>query len=117
DVYFLHIRLIAKVCQLKVSLLDADIYGPSIPTMMKLSGKLEVSEGTLIVSTPQDIALIDARRGAYMFCKVKFLILGVIENKSCFKCPHCREPSYIFGSGGARRMVDEMDMEFLGEVC
>ncbi|KAF6173482.1 hypothetical protein GIB67_027177 [Kingdonia uniflora] len=182
---------LAKTCQLKVGLLDADIYGPSIPTMMKLSGKPEVSEdmkmipienhgvkcmsigflvekdapivwrgpmvmsalqkmtggvawgnldilvvdmppgtgdaqltisqklqlsGALIVSTPQDIALIDARRGANMFRKVEVPILGVIENMSCFKCPHCGEPSYIFGSGGARRTADEMDMEFLGEI-
>ncbi|KAF6168823.1 hypothetical protein GIB67_042130 [Kingdonia uniflora] len=50
-------------------------------------------------------------------CPLFFKILGVIENMSCFKCPHCGEPSYIFGSGGARRIVDEMDMEFLGKVC
>lgn len=182
---------LAKTCQLKVGLLDADVYGPSIPTMMKLHGKPEVSEdmkmipienhgvqcmsigflvdkdapivwrgpmvmsalqkltrgvswgkldilvvdmppgtgdaqlsisqglqlsGALIVSTPQDVALIDARRGANMFRKVEVPILGLIENMSSFKCPHCGEKSHIFGSGGARRTADELDMEFLGEI-
>ncbi|KAL5712240.1 hypothetical protein ACHQM5_014431 [Ranunculus cassubicifolius] len=182
---------LANTCQLKVGLLDADIYGPSIPMMMKVSGKPEVSKelkmipienhgvkcmsigflvekdapivwrgpmvmsalekmtrgvewgkldvlvvdmppgtgdaqlsisqrlqlsGALIVSTPQDIALIDARRGANMFRKVDVPILGLVENMSCFKCPKCGEPSYIFGSGGARRTADELDMEFLGEI-
>ncbi|KAF6134714.1 hypothetical protein GIB67_002115 [Kingdonia uniflora] len=71
---------------------------------------------TLIVSTPHGIALIDARRGANIFYKVEVLILGVIENMSCFKCSHCGEPSYIFGSEGACRTADDMDMEFLGEI-
>ncbi|KAI3872725.1 hypothetical protein MKX03_005512 [Papaver bracteatum] len=184
---------LAKTCQLKVGLLDADVYGPSIPTMMKvqLHGKPELTQdskmipvenhgvqcmsigflvekdapivwrgpmvmkalenltrgvswgkldvlvvdmppgtgdaqlsisqrlqlsGALIVSTPQDIALIDARRGANMFRKVQVPILGVIENMSCFKCPHCGGKSHIFGNGGARKTADEMDMEFLGEI-
>ncbi|XP_073108292.1 iron-sulfur protein required for NADH dehydrogenase, mitochondrial [Elaeis guineensis] len=182
---------LAKTCQLKVGLLDADIYGPSIPTMMNLRGKPEVSEdlkmvpienygvqcmsigflvdkdapivwrgpmvmsalekltrgvawgsvdilvvdmppgtgdaqlsisqrlklsGALIVSTPQDIALIDARRGANMFRKVEVPILGLIENMSYFKCPHCSEKSYIFGHGGAQKTAEELDIKFLGEI-
>ncbi|KAL5972503.1 hypothetical protein ACLOJK_039307 [Asimina triloba] len=180
---------LAKTCQLKVGLLDADVYGPSIPTMMGLNRKPEVNEvsadmkmipienhgvrcmsigflvdkdapivwrgpmvmsalekltrgvcwgeldilvvdmppGTgdaqlsisqraLIVSTPQDVALIDARRGANMFRKVEVPILGLVENMSCFRCPHCGEASYIFGSGGARRIADEMDMDFIGDI-
>ncbi|KAF6145644.1 hypothetical protein GIB67_018750 [Kingdonia uniflora] len=69
-----------------------------------------------------DIVVVDmppgtgARRGANMFHKVEVPILGVIENMSCFKCPHCGEPSYIFGSEGARQIADKMDMEFLSEV-
>ncbi|XP_020579227.1 iron-sulfur protein NUBPL isoform X2 [Phalaenopsis equestris] len=182
---------LAKTCQLKVGLLDADIYGPSIPTMMKLHEKPDVSKemkmipmenygvkcmsigflvekdapivwrgpmvmsalekltrgvawgnldvllvdmppgtgdvqltisqrlklsGALIVSTPQDIALIDARRGANMFLKVEVPVLGLIENMSFFKCPSCGLNSYIFGHGGARHTSEEMDLRFLGEV-
>ncbi|KAG2536534.1 hypothetical protein PVAP13_9NG195400 [Panicum virgatum] len=182
---------LAKVFKLKVGLLDADIYGPSIPTMMNLHAKPEVSEdmkmipienhgvrcmsigflvdkdapivwrgpmvmsalekmtrgvawgnldvlvvdmppgtgdaqlsmsqrlrlsGALIVSTPQDIALIDARRGANMFRKVQVPILGLVENMSCFKCPKCGENSYVFGEGGAKRTAEEMDMKLLGEI-
>ncbi|PVH31495.1 hypothetical protein PAHAL_9G161500 [Panicum hallii] len=179
---------LSKEFKLKVGLLDADIYGPSIPTMMNLHAKPEVSEdmkmiptenhgvqcmsigflvdkdapivwrgpmvmsalekmtrgvawgnldvlvvdmppgtgdaqlsmsqrlrlsGALIVSTPQDIALIDARRGANMFRKVQVPILGLVENMSCFKCPKCGENSYIFGEGGAKRTAEEMDMKLL----
>ncbi|RLN18063.1 iron-sulfur protein NUBPL isoform X1 [Panicum miliaceum] len=182
---------LSKEFKLKVGLLDADIYGPSIPTMMNLHAKPEVTEdmkmiptenhgvrcmsigflvdkdapivwrgpmvmsalekmtrgvawgnldvlvvdmppgtgdaqlsmsqrlrlsGALIVSTPQDIALIDARRGANMFRKVQVPILGLVENMSCFKCPKCGENSYIFGEGGAKRTAEEMDMKLLGEI-
>ncbi|URE14611.1 ParA/MinD ATPase like [Musa troglodytarum] len=182
---------LANACRLKVGLLDADIYGPSVPTMMNLQGKPEVSKdmkmipvenhgvrcmsigflvdkdapivwrgpmvmsalekmtrgvawgdldilvvdmppgtgdaqlsisqrlqlsGALIVSTPQDIALIDARRGVNMFRKVEVPILGLIENMSCFKCPHCGEKSYIFGDGGGQSTAKELDIEFLGEI-
>ncbi|VFQ70432.1 unnamed protein product [Cuscuta campestris] len=183
--------LLANKCGLKVGLLDADIYGPSIPLMMRLHGKPEVNKdrkmipiesynvrcismgslveedaaivwrgpmvmkaleqmtrgvdwgmldilvvdmppgtgdaqitisqrlqlsGGLIVSTPQDVALMDARRGVKMFSKVNVPILGILENMSFFKCPHCSEPSYIFGKGGARKTAEEMGMKFLGEV-
>ncbi|KAM7481718.1 hypothetical protein LguiB_006301 [Lonicera macranthoides] len=183
---------LANKCQLSVGLLDADVYGPSIPTMMKLHGKPGVSEegkkmipienygvkcmsmgslvekdapivwrgpmvmkaleqmtrgvdwgnldilvvdmppgtgdaqisisqrlqlsGALIVSTPQDVALMDARRGVMMFSKVAVPILGIIENMSYFKCPHCSEPSYIFGRGGAHRTAEDMGLRYLGEI-
>lgn len=182
---------LANKCQLNVGLLDADVYGPSIPTMMKLNGKPEVSEvnkmipienygvkcmsmgslveddtpivwrgpmvmkaleqltrgvdwgtldvlvvdmppgtgdaqisisqrlqlsGALIVSTPQDVALMDARRGVKMFSKVAVPILGIIENMSYFKCPHCGEPSFIFGKGGAHRTAEDMGLRFVGEI-
>ncbi|CAL0300612.1 unnamed protein product [Lupinus luteus] len=80
-----------------------------------MSQKLQLS-GALIVSTPQDVALMDARRGVKMFDKVDVPILGIVENMSCFKCPHCGEPSYIFGKGGTRRTAGEMELEFLGEI-
>ena len=72
--------------------------------------------GAVIVSTPQDIALIDARRGLAMFNKVNVPVLGIIENMSTFICPHCGEESQIFGHGGARRCAEELGVPFLGEV-
>jgi ATP-binding protein involved in chromosome partitioning len=180
-----------KALDLKVGLLDADIYGPSQPRMMGISGKpsspdgqrllpmenygikvmsmgfmvpedtpmiwrgpmvmsainqmlrdVEWGEldilvvdlppgtgdaqltmaqqvplsGAIIVSTPQDIALLDARKGLNMFRKVDVPVLGIIENMSYFLCPHCGERSDIFSHGGARREADKLGMEFLGEV-
>jgi ATP-binding protein involved in chromosome partitioning len=72
--------------------------------------------GAVIVSTPQDIALIDARRGLAMFTKVNVPVLGIIENMSYFLCPHCGERSDIFGHGGARREAQRLGTDFLGEV-
>ena len=72
--------------------------------------------GAVIVSTPQDIALLDARKGLNMFRKVDVPVLGIIENMSYFLCPHCGERSDIFSHGGARREAERLGSEFLGEV-
>jgi len=72
--------------------------------------------GAVIVSTPQDLALIDARRGVAMFKRVNVPILGVIENMSHFLCPHCGTRSDIFGHGGARKEADRLGVPFLGEI-
>ncbi len=72
--------------------------------------------GAIIVSTPQDIALIDARKGLNMFRKVDVPVLGIIENMSYFLCPHCGERSEIFAHGGARREAEKLGVEFLGEI-
>jgi ATP-binding protein involved in chromosome partitioning len=72
--------------------------------------------GAVIVSTPQDIALIDARRAIQMFRKVETPVLGIIENMSYFVCPHCGEASEIFGYGGARDTALELGVDFLGEI-
>ncbi|MEN0001777.1 MAG: iron-sulfur cluster carrier protein ApbC [Pseudomonadota bacterium] len=72
--------------------------------------------GAVIVSTPQDIALIDARKGLNMFNKVEVPILGIVENMSYFLCPSCGERSDIFGHGGAREEADRLGVPFLGEV-
>ncbi len=72
--------------------------------------------GALIVSTPQDIALIDARKGLNMFRKVDVPILGIIENMSTFICPNCGERSDIFGHGGAREEAERLGVPFLGEI-
>jgi ATP-binding protein involved in chromosome partitioning len=176
---------------LKVGLLDADIYGPSIPKLLGLRGKPKLLEGRIlepmeayglkvmsigflvdedaamiwrgpmvmsaitqmlrevawgeldllvvdmppgtgdaqltmaqatplagavIVSTPQDLALIDARRGVAMFKRVEVPILGIVENMATFVCPHCGQSSAIFGHGGARAEAERLGVTFLGEV-
>jgi ATP-binding protein involved in chromosome partitioning len=176
---------------LRVGLLDADIYGPSLPTMMGIKGRptspdgkvllpmenygvktmsigflveqdtpmiwrgpmvmgaleqmmrdvvwgpldimvVDMPPGTgdaqltmaqrvplagaVIVSTPQDLALLDARKGLNMFRKVDVPVLGVIENMSYFNCPHCGQRSDIFNHGGAHAAADSMGVDFLGEI-
>jgi ATP-binding protein involved in chromosome partitioning len=175
---------------LRVGLLDADIYGPSLPRMLGLNRKPEVRgdrmiplpawglkamsigflveeetpmiwrgpmvmgaleqmmgqvewgaldimlvdmppgtgdaqltmaqrvtlSGAVIVSTPQDIALLDARRGVRMFERTKVPVLGLIENMSFFCCPACGHRSEIFGHGGARAEAARLGTEFLGEI-
>jgi len=176
---------------LRVGILDADIYGPSMPRLFGISGKPEISEnrliqplmahgikimsmgflvseetamvwrgpmvagavqqllrevawepldvlvvdmppgtgdaqltlaqsvalsGAVIVSTPQDLALIDARRGVEMFRKVDAPILGIIENMSMFICPNCGTRHDIFGHGGARKEAARIGVPFLGEI-
>jgi ATP-binding protein involved in chromosome partitioning len=180
-----------KANGLRVGVLDADIYGPSMPRMLGISGRPQMADakilrpmenyglkcmsigflvpedtpmiwrgpmvmsalqqmlrdvawgeldimivdmppgtgdaqltmaqqvslaGAVIVSTPQDIALIDARKGLSMFTKVNVPVLGIIENMSYFLCPHCGERSDIFSHGGARREAERLGTDFLGEV-
>jgi ATP-binding protein involved in chromosome partitioning len=73
-------------------------------------------QGAIIVSTPQDLALIDARRGLAMFTRVNVPVLGIVENMSYFQCPHCGTRSDIFGHGGARLEAEKLGIAFLGEV-
>ena len=73
-------------------------------------------KGAVIVSTPQDLALIDARRGIAMFRRVNVPVLGIVENMSFFQCPHCGTRSDIFGHGGARHEAERLGVPFLGEV-
>jgi ATP-binding protein involved in chromosome partitioning len=73
-------------------------------------------KGAIIVSTPQDLALIDARRGISMFNRVNVPVLGIVENMSYFLCPECGTRSDIFGHGGARREAERLGVPFLGEV-
>jgi ATP-binding protein involved in chromosome partitioning len=187
------VNLAAALTQngLKVGLLDADIYGPSIPRMLAVTGKPQAREdkkliphqrygmavmsmgfliaedapmiwrgpmvhsaitqlfrdvdwgtldilvvdlppgtgdaqltmaqsaplsGAIIVSTPQDIALLDARKGLAMFQKVNIPVLGIVENMSMFICPHCGERSDIFSHGGAKDEAEKLKIPFLGEI-
>src|SRR5436190_2178199 len=82
---------------------------------LTLAQKVPVT-GAVIVTTPQDIALIDARKGLKMFEKVGIPILGIVENMSYHRCPSCGHESHIFGSGGAERMARESGTEVLGQL-
>src|SRR5258705_4344425 len=72
-------------------------------------------KGAVIISTPQDLSLIDARRGLAMFKKVNVPVLGIVENMSYFQCPNCGARSDIFGHGGARLEAEKLGVPFLGE--
>ncbi|XP_030415181.1 iron-sulfur protein NUBPL isoform X1 [Gopherus evgoodei] len=174
-----------------VGLLDADVYGPSIPKMMNLKGNPELSPknfmrplknygiacmsmgffveetapvvwrglmvmsaiekllrqvdwgqldylvidmppgtgdvqlsvsqnvpvtGAVIVSTPQDIALLDARKGAEMFRKVRVPVLGLVQNMSVFQCPKCKHETHIFGADGVRGLAKTLGLDVLGDI-
>jgi ATP-binding protein involved in chromosome partitioning len=73
-------------------------------------------DGAVIVTTPQDVALIDARKGLAMFRRVNVPVLGVIENMSTFVCPHCGTTSEIFKHGGGRRTAEQLGVPFLGDI-
>jgi len=187
-----NIALAAASMKKKVGILDADIFGPSIPTLMNLKGEPELTEhgdnlipltnygvkcmsmgflvdkeapvvwrglmvmkalqqllhqvewggldllvidmppgtgdvqltitqqvvldGAVIVSTPQDIALIDVVKGTNMFKKVDVPILGIVQNMALFICPNCNHETHIFGDGGAMRKAQDMDIPFLGDI-
>ncbi|XP_034531514.1 iron-sulfur protein NUBPL [Notolabrus celidotus] len=187
----LALGLMANNPSMSVGLLDADVYGPSIPKLMNLKGNPELSDnnlmvpltnygipcmsmgflvedvapivwrglmvmsaiekllrqvdwgsldylvidmppgtgdvqlsitqnipvaGAVIVSTPQDIALLDARRGAEMFKKVHVPVLGLVQNMSVFQCPNCNHQTHIFGSDGARQLADTLGVQLLGDI-
>uniref|UniRef100_A0A8C3ITM4 Iron-sulfur cluster transfer protein NUBPL n=1 Tax=Chrysemys picta bellii TaxID=8478 RepID=A0A8C3ITM4_CHRPI len=185
------IRLCLLPMTKAVGLLDADVYGPSIPKMMNLKGNPELSPknlmrplknygiacmsmgflveettpvvwrglmvmsaiekllrqvdwgqldylvidmppgtgdvqlsisqnipvtGAVIVSTPQDIALLDARKGAEMFRKVHVPVLGLIQNMSVFQCPKCKHETHIFGADGVRDLAKTLGLDVLGDI-
>ncbi|MDB3893577.1 iron-sulfur cluster carrier protein ApbC [Candidatus Thioglobus sp.] len=84
-------------------------------TQLTLSQKIPVS-GSVIVTTPQDIALLDARKGLKMFEKVNIPILGIVENMSLHICSKCGHEEAIFGTGGGELMAKEADVHFLGAL-
>ncbi|XP_076834549.1 iron-sulfur cluster transfer protein NUBPL [Brachyhypopomus gauderio] len=187
----LALGLLANDQSKSVGLLDADVYGPSIPKLMNLKGNPELTEnnlmkpllnfgipcmsmgfliedsapivwrglmvmsaiekllrqvdwglldylvidmppgtgdvqlsitqnvpiaGAVIVSTPQDIALLDARRGAEMFRKVNVPVLGLVQNMSVFQCPQCNFQTHIFGCDGAKELARTLGVEVLGDI-
>ena len=99
---------------------DLDILVIDMPpgtgdAQLTLSQRAELA-GAVIVSTPQDLALIDARKGLNMFRKVNIPVLGIIENMSCLVGPSCGETSDIFGTGGAKAEAERLGLPFLGGI-
>jgi len=84
-------------------------------TQLTLAQKASLA-GAVVVSTPQDIALIDARRGVKMFEQVRVPVLGIVENMSYFNCPNCQHRTDIFGHGGAQAEAARIGVPFLGEI-
>ncbi len=99
----------------KLDYLIIDLPPGTGDTQLTLAQKVPVT-GAIIVTTPQDIALIDARKAVKMFEKVEIPILGVIENMSTHVCSNCGHEEHIFGEGGGKRMADDYDVDFLGDI-
>ena len=189
--FAINLAVALKSIGMKVGLLDADIYGPSVPRMMGISGRPQANEnkkliplesygvrcmsigflvsndtptiwrgpmvmkaleqmfngvewgkldyliidlppgtgdaqltlaqnsklsGSIVISTPQDVALIDARKGINMFKRVNVEVLGLVENMSYFICDNCNEKHYIFSKDGARNEAEKFQIPFLGSI-
>jgi ATP-binding protein involved in chromosome partitioning len=82
---------------------------------LTLSQRIPVS-GAVIVTTPQDIALLDARKGLRMFQRVEVPVLGVVENMATYCCPNCGHEAHVFGEGGGARLAEQYDVELLGSL-
>ena len=108
-------QLIGQVAWPALDVMVIDLPPGTGDIQLTLAQRLKLA-GAVVVSTPQDIALADARRGVAMFRQVRVPILGIVENMSYFACPHCGERSEIFGHGGARAEAERIGVPFLGEV-
>ena len=108
-------QLLREVDWGQLDVLVCDLPPGTGDTQLTMAQNVPLS-GAVIVSTPQDIALLDARKGLNMFRKVDVPVLGFIENMSYFVCPHCGERSDIFAHGGARKEADALGVAFLGEI-
>ncbi|XP_068695814.1 iron-sulfur cluster transfer protein NUBPL-like isoform X2 [Montipora capricornis] len=108
-------KLLRQVAWGELDVLVIDMPPGTGDTQLSISQLIPIS-GAVIVTTPQDIALLDARRGAEMFKKVHVPVLGVIQNMSHYVCPNCQHKAYIFGKDGARNVAKELDLELLSDV-
>ncbi|XP_013400142.1 iron-sulfur protein NUBPL [Lingula anatina] len=108
-------RLLRQVAWGPLDYLVIDMPPGTGDTQLTLSQNIPIS-GAVIVSTPQDIALLDARKGAEMFKKVQVPVLGIVQNMSVFHCPKCGHEEHIFGEEGANKLAQEMGLEILGDI-
>ncbi len=108
-------QLLREVAWGDLDVLVVDMPPGTGDTQLTMAQNVPLS-GAVIVSTPQDLALIDARRGIAMFRQVQVPLLGIVENMSYFVCPHCGERTDVFAHGGARKEAERLGVPFLGEV-
>ena len=108
-------QMLRDVAWTELDILVVDMPPGTGDTQLTLSQRAELA-GAVIVSTPQDLALIDARKGLNMFRRVDVPVLGVVENMSYFLCPSCGERADIFGTGGAETEAARLNLPFLGAI-
>ncbi|WP_425039606.1 Mrp/NBP35 family ATP-binding protein [Primorskyibacter sp. S187A] len=108
-------QMLGQVAWGELDVLLVDLPPGTGDVAMTLCQKSEVS-GAIVVSTPQDVALLDARKALDMFQTLKTPVLGLIENMSVFTCPHCGKDSHIFGSGGVVAEAEAMGVPILGQL-
>ena len=108
-------QLLTQVAWKDLDYLIIDLPPGTGDIQLSLSQKANLN-GSVIVSTPQDLALIDARKGLNMFRKVDVPVLGIIENMSYFICPSCNEQTDFFGHGGAMKEAEKLGIDFLGSI-
>ncbi len=108
-------QLMGQVAWGELDALIVDLPPGTGDVQLTLSQKYAIT-GAIIVSTPQDVALLDARKALDMFDKTRVPILGIIENMSSYICPNCGHEAHIFGHGGAHAEADRLGVPFLGEI-
>lgn len=108
-------QLMGQVAWGELDALVVDLPPGTGDVQLTLSQRYPVT-GAIIVSTPQDVALLDARKAMDMFVKTKVPILGLVENMSGYICPNCGHEAHIFGHGGARAEAERLGLPFLGEI-
>ena len=108
-------QMMGQVAWGKLDVLVVDMPPGTGDAQLTMAQRVALS-GAVIVSTPQDVALADARRGVKMFERTRVPVLGLVENMSYFCCPNCNHRAEIFGHGGARKEAARLGVDFLGEV-
>ena len=108
-------QLLGQVAWGKLDVLIIDLPPGTGDIQLSLAQRTQLT-GALVVSTPQDVALLDARKALDMFVKLKVPVLGLIENMSTYICPNCGHEAHIFGHGGVAAEAAKLDLPFLGEI-
>ena len=108
-------QLLGQVAWGKLDVLIIDLPPGTGDVQLTLCQRTQLT-GAIVVSTPQDVALLDARKALDMFGKLKTPVLGLVENMSTFVCPNCGHESHIFGHGGVAAEAAKLDLPFLGEL-